>query len=228
MGSLLASSGLQEFRDARLDPSWTPYVVDATKCKEEFQAISTTLTHALAQMRLSGNGDGPVSEEDSFKVYQSYFGVRYCHGDMALMYAYAALVERDMLESSACEMPADAKANSGVSPKCNEPQGVRKKGSNGISEPSTTAEGLVRLAQALENPNEGGDDADTKAEKKAKLQHAETMREGAVIELCRLKESEIERTKDCVRDIEAQGRSPPMWMIKKLEKLNSDLAAQWM
>ena len=221
---------MDEFKNARLDPSWTSYVADPSKLKEEFVALSTALTTALVNMRLSGNGDGPVSEEDSFNVFASYFGPRYCRGDIPLFYAYTVLFENQLLESSTSEMPMGTKANSSSSPKCGDlnpdqkVSGGRNKGS------LSTGDGLVSIALALEKPisfSTTADDDDAKAEKAAKRAHAETMSEGAKIELSRMKEEESGRTQRAIDDILSDGREPPGWMLKKLQKLNSDLELQW-
>ena len=94
----------------------------------------------------------------------------------------------------------------------------------------STGDGLVSIALALEKPisfSTTADDDDAKAEKAAKRAHAETMSEGAKIELSRMKEEESGRTQRAIDDILSDGREPPGWMLKKLQKLNSDLELQW-
>jgi len=226
VGVLRAVYGRQTFADAHLDPSATCYVADATKLKEEFTSLSTALTTALVNLRLSGNGDGrPMDDATSNTVYQSEFGARYCNGDMAMFYAYTCFVEHQLLESSTCEMPHSAKASSLTSPKCVDPPNMRVD-ATGTSK-ITTAEALVKLSEAVSNQRPAADAATSSARLAAELKCAQAQSEGAEIELNRLKETELQKTQADIADLESAGKPVPTWMLKKCEKLTKALEAQW-
>ena len=228
VGVLRARHSLDEFKNANLDPSFSRYTADPLKLKDEFQALSNLLTDILWNLRKSGNGDGPVEDETSLKVFCSYVGTRYCRGDMAVFYAYTVFVEEGLLESASAEMPRGTTADGSKAPKCSDSGTLESKTGK---KAATTADGLHAVADSLQKPvvisMASEEDEDTKAEKVAKRQHAETVSEGAKLELGRLKEEEFSKTMAAIEDFQARGQEPPSWMHRKLKKLENDLEYMW-